>query len=107
MNLQEKYPKWKFADVLTLCRVLEGFAPDYGCHVALTGGYLYKSGDRKDVDILLYRIRQVERIDLDGFWALLKKLGFDYISNHGFVHKVEYNGKKIDFLIPEHDGEYV
>lgn len=41
-----------------LCRIVEAGAANYGCHIALTGGCLYKDGDRKDFDLMFYRIRQ-------------------------------------------------
>lgn len=50
---------WTQEEAIQLCRLLEALAPTFGCHVALTGGCLYKDGERKDCDILLYRIRQV------------------------------------------------
>lgn len=40
--------------------MVEQICVDFGYHVALTGGCLYKQGDRKDIDILFYRVRQVE-----------------------------------------------
>ena len=39
---------------IEICKEIEMRAPSYGCHVALTGGCLYKDGDRKDCDLLFY-----------------------------------------------------
>lgn len=45
----------KQADAISLCRQFEEHVADLGWHVALTGGCLYKDGDRKDADIMLYQ----------------------------------------------------
>src|SRR3546814_15766415 len=47
---------WTLDDAVALCRKIEKIAPEYGAHVALTGGTLYKDGPRKDVDLLFYQI---------------------------------------------------
>lgn len=39
---------------ITLCRELEAIVRPFGWHVGLTGGCLYKDGDRKDVDVIVY-----------------------------------------------------
>ena len=89
--------------------MLEELAPEFGCHVALTGGCLYKDGNRKDCDIILYRIRQWKAIEWPKFRALLESL-------HGFVFETVKSeqqwlfkaktakGYSIDFLFPEFKG---
>ena len=89
-----------------LCRMLEEIAPSYGCHVALTGGCLYKDGERKDLDIIVYRIRQVEKIDVAGFLKAARDMGLKYVSGFGFCIKADFVGTKIDFLFPEEQGKY-
>lgn len=97
---------WTLEDAVALCRLIEGIAPQYGCHVALTGGTLYKDGMRKDVDILFYRIRQVEAIDREGLLVGLSQIGLRMTSRHGWVQKALYLGKPIDLFFPHHvDGE--
>lgn len=99
--------KWNRSDAIDLCILIESVAPTFGCHVALTGGTLYKPGDRKDCDILFYRIRQVEQINQDGLFAALAELGIERIKGFGWVHKATYKGKNIDLFFPEaDDGEY-
>lgn len=61
---------WKQERAIKLARLVAGGCQIYGCHVALTGGCLYKDGDRKDCDLIFYRIRQVDEIDRDGLFAL-------------------------------------
>lgn len=98
---------WNRDEALSLCYAIEQICPPFGCHVALTGGLLYKAGQRKDADILFYRIRQINAIDLDGLFAALVEIGVNKTSGFGWVHKAEYGGKKIDFFFPEApDGEY-
>lgn len=98
---------WKREDAIALCILIESVCPSFGCHVALTGGILYKPGERKDCDVLFYRIRQIENIDQEGLFAALAELGVERISGFGWVHKATYQGKNIDMFFPEApDGEY-
>lgn len=95
---------WTQAEALRLCREIEAVCPEYGAHVALTGGLLYKDGPRKDADLLFYRIRQVEEIDTDGLFERLKEIGIAKVRGLGWCHKATWNGKPIDFFFPEEDG---
>lgn len=98
---------WTQHEAIALCVKLEKFAPKFGCHVALSGGCLYKEGPRKDVDIVLYRIRQAPAINFVGLFEEMEKMGVTKLSGFGFCHKSIYNGSHIDFLSPEEDeGEY-
>lgn len=87
-----------------LCRTIEDGAHHYGCHIALTGGCLYKDGDRKDFDLLFYRIRQVEKIDQDGLFSYLERLGFSEPKGFGWIFKSEYKGIQVDIFFPEEQG---
>lgn len=98
---------WTQSEAIALCIEIERIAPQFGAHVALTGGLLYKQGERKDADILLYRIRQVEEIDEAGLFEALAAIGIAKTGGFGWCHKAEYAGKKIDFFFPEEAGEYV
>lgn len=100
--------KWTREEALDFCFAIEAVCPAFGCHVALTGGLLYKEGPRKDCDILFYRIRQVDKIDTDGlFKALELSLGLERYKGFGWVHKGTYMGKEVDMFFPEEDdGEY-
>lgn len=100
---------WTQRQAIDLCIQLEAFAPQYGCHVALTGGCLYKNGPRKDVDVILYRIRQVERIELAGFvMRACADLGVMRTELHGWVTKLHLaDGRCIDLFDPTcDDGTY-
>jgi hypothetical protein len=96
--------KWTQAEAIALCERIEAVCPDHGCHVALTGGLLYKSGARKDADILFYRIRQVEEIDVDGLMDALADLGIERGDDFGWCFKATWQGKPIDFFFPERPG---
>ncbi|CAB4167409.1 hypothetical protein UFOVP861_20 [uncultured Caudovirales phage] len=97
---------WTTSEAIELCRKIEDVAPMHGCHVGLTGGLLYKDGPRKDCDIILYRIRQIETIDYDGLFQTLQAIGITKLSGFGFCIKAEYEGRRIDFLLPEEEGNY-
>ena len=100
--------QWTQVEAVQLCIEIERVCPTYGCHVALTGGLLYKPGPRKDCDLLIYRIRQWGEIDMEGLWAALSAIGVEKTSGFGWCYKATYKGKQIDFLFPEETGgEYV
>lgn len=98
---------WTHSEAVELCILIEAVCPQFGCHVALTGGSLYKAGERKDCDILFYRIRQVDEIDQDGLFRALSEIGIEWQRGFGWVHKAKFQGKRIDMFFPEaDDGEY-
>lgn len=97
---------WTTQEAVDLCIKLEAIAPNFGAHIGLTGGLLYKQGERKDADIIIYRIRQVQAIDSDGLFAAFAEIGVEKVSGFGWCHKATYQGKPIDFFFPEEDGEY-
>ena len=99
--------QWTQAEAVALCREIEAACPPFGCHVALTGGTLYKDGPRKDLDVLFYRIRQVKEIDEAGLFLALADIGVERRSGFGWCIKALYRGKNIDCFFPEQaEGEY-
>jgi hypothetical protein len=96
-------PMWTLEEAVALCRLLEVLAPDYGCHVALTGGVLYKHGPRKDLDLLFYRIRQADHVDQEGMFVEMAKLGVVIVRGRLWCFKALYRGKSIDIFFPEED----
>jgi hypothetical protein len=97
---------WTQQEAIALCRDIEAISPRFGLHVALTGGLLYKDGERKDADILLYRIRE-EQADFNGLFSALRfGLGIELIDDFGWCKKATWRGKPIDFFDPEASGEY-
>jgi hypothetical protein len=98
---------WTAQEGIDLCIKIEAICPKFGCHVALTGGLLYKQGERKDCDILFYRIRDWEEIDSDGLFEALEEIGLVKCSGFGWCHKAKYQGRNVDCFFPEEtDGEY-
>jgi hypothetical protein len=98
---------WTLPEAIDLCKKIEMISPEFGCHVALTGGVLYKEGHRKDLDILFYRIRNVETINVNGLVDELKNLGLTDFTGFGWCRKAKFKDKKIDMLFPEEQpGEY-
>ena len=94
---------WTFEQARPLIIKLEMRLPAAGCHVALTGGVLYKFGQRKDLDLIVYRIRQME-IQEDKMVAAFKECEVEIIKRYGWMYKARYRGNGIDILIPESGG---
>ncbi len=82
---------------------LHALAPNFGAHVGLTGGTLYEEGERKDCDILIYRIQQ-DSIDFPGLWAAFAGIGVVVDHEFGFCVKAHLGDRRIDFLVPEMPG---
>jgi hypothetical protein len=97
---------WSLYEAVELARALEVLAPNCGAHVGLTGGCLYKDGRRKDLDIVVYRIRQVNEIDREKFFHLLRALQIRRTRDYGFVVKARQGERTIDFLFPDSEGSY-
>ena len=99
---------WTQQQAIDLCKCIESVCPKYGCHVALTGGLLYKNGPRKDCDILFYRIRQRSEIDADGLFNELDGLGIlKKVSGFGWCIKAICEQGNVDCFFPEElNGEY-
>lgn len=92
---------------LRLAKTIEPHLAPQGIHVALTGGVLYKEGQRKDIDLLLYveRDRAVPRNMYTVVEGLCKALpGMQITGYYGFVIKAKYEDTAIDFLYPEYSG---
>lgn len=89
-------------EAIALCKKISEVCPVAGCHVALTGGALYKDGPRKDIDILFYRIRQLDTIDYTKLFEVLHELGITPYRHCGWVTKAYGpNGCYIDIFFPE------
>jgi hypothetical protein len=95
---------WAHEEAVALATLVEMVCVKAGCHVALTGGLLYKSGARKDCDFLFYRIRQIEKIDMDLLWKELATVGVMKTGGFGWCYKAQFTGKQIDCFFPEEQG---
>jgi len=104
---------WTTEEAIALARFVESIAPQYGAHVALSGGLLYKDGERKDCDLVLYRHRQAAFLDKSGLLEALRKAAreaadleyephpFYVATDYGFCVKASWHGKDVDLLFPE------
>jgi hypothetical protein len=93
--------RWTPQQAVEMCRVIEDICPEFGAHVALTGGTLYKAGTRKDCDILFYRIRQAACIDMAGLWEALGRVGLRVYKGRGWCFKAMWQGRQVDCFFPE------
>jgi hypothetical protein len=100
-------PLWTQALAIKLCNDLEPICAANKCHVALTGGLLYKEGPRKDADIMIYRVRQAPDINREKLLELFKPIGVTVKATHGWVWKCDYLGYPLDlFWVDHEDGDY-
>lgn len=95
---------WTQEEAIELCRKVEAVCPEFNCHVALTGGLLYKDGSRKDCDLLFYRVRKAE-LDINGLYDALEQLGFSLCKVGDWCTKASYNNKPVDLFFPEGDDD--
>lgn len=94
--------EYDLATASAVCTLFEAIACKFGYHVALTGGCLYGDGGRKDIDIVFYRIRQVNSPDTNGMLERMNtQLQVDLVKDYGFVKKLLFNGIPIDAMFPE------
>lgn len=99
-------------DGIKLCKLLRMILLPHGFYPALTGGLLYKNGERKDIDIVIYRNRQkIKEFEITDLTPLLDKIGLNIISTYGFCTKCKWKGFIVDVLNPETqsdlpEGEY-
>jgi hypothetical protein len=100
---------WTLADALALCTAIHNLPSEkFHCHPALTGGLLYKTGPRKDCDIVIYQRGDVggerQPIDWSGFWLAAQSVGLQLIHDYGYVKKCDYHGKVVDVFDPTQEG---
>lgn len=110
-------PRWTQDQAVLFSREVEMRCLRFRCHIALTGGTLYKDGERKDLDLMLFRERQEKVVDTKALFEDFRKIGLFQVSDHGWVVKFKYQpqnaGKDfnewdkhaydVDILIPEED----
>ena len=103
IDSKEKYME-HLNKAVKLCSQLYPLLEPLGFYPALTGGSLYKDGDRKDIDIVLYRNRQkMPEIDWDVLSEILKPI-IKITVRSGFCTKGVWEGLDVDFSIPEVEG---
>lgn len=103
---------WTLAEGIALCKLIHNLpAQKFNCHPALTGGLLYKDGQRKDCDIVIYQRGDTDGvrppIDWKGLWKALEGIGLYMAHDYGYVKKCMFRGKVVDVLDPTQDaGNY-
>lgn len=91
------------SEAVILARVVERIAPRFGFHVALTGGCLYKDGERKDIDLLFYpHENDATNTDKKGLLvALAEEAYFGVATDYGRVVKASIPpGIAVDLIFP-------
>ena len=87
---------------IELCQKIHKKLLGYGYFPALTGGLLYKEGERKDIDIVIYRHRQdVAAFEMRDIEDHLIDIGFYGFNYFGFVTKAKWKGLDVDLFNPE------
>lgn len=81
-----------------LCREMQKIAESCRLNVGLTGGCLYKTGERKDMDMIVYPHNSAENADPEVLETLLQAF-IDELENNGW--KVVFSNKwlrKLEFI---------
>ena len=87
---------------IKLCAKLYEVLSPLGFYPALTGGCLYKEGERKDCDVVIFRNRQAHcGVELKDLEPVLRLAGFTDFHHYGFVTKCMYLGAAVDLFNPE------
>ncbi len=95
-----------------IAKFLESKLPDK-MHIGLTGGTLYKEGERKDIDFVVYSHKCYETINTSLLAGLLILIGLKEVVNYGRVIKCKFVSAEgwstdVDIIVPESEtGEYV
>lgn len=85
-----------------LCSLLYQQLKAHGYYPALTGGLLYKEGERKDIDIVIFRNRQaVSSFEMVDIAPMLHKVGLTDLKFFGFVTKAKWGSIEVDLFNPE------
>ncbi len=96
---------WKKEDAIQVCVACEAVASQHKAHVALTGGVLYKIGERKDLDIVFYSHDSTTpdgpSYDKTAILAGLTVIGFAIGTDSGRIVKSKYCGEIVDLFFPE------
>lgn len=95
---------WTFENAKSVVQLAEIAASKVGAHVALTGGVLYKTGPRKDLDLVFYPDGTVVNFSREEVLQELKSHDFEILLDKGRVVKAFFPGGpgKIDLFFPEY-----
>lgn len=102
INSVNNFKQAVLQDGLDLCCELYLLLKPHGYFPALTGGLVYKNGERKDIDIVIYRHRQdIDHFEMPDIYNLLEKAGLNSFVYFGFVTKANWKGITVDLFNPE------
>src|SRR5688572_1010196 len=94
---------WTTKEAISLCTILEPLAAMNNCHIALTGGLLYRTGMRKDCDIVVYRrgmlkgekeLPEFNREEITKSFSRVLTI----VNEFTRVTKAAFDGKPVDLL---------
>lgn len=92
-------------DAVELAQKIEPKLAEIGCHVALTGGCLYRGGSDKDIDFLIYPHDPKNPSSPDLIADTLLALGLTdrFITDENYVNRIVwicgYNGMRVDLFM--------
>lgn len=92
---------WTLDLAVEFCRLVEEKAPEFGYHVGLTGGCLYKNGPRKDIDIIFYPHNDPDNVPkTEKFieWLESIKVSIEPKLYYGWLRKATFEDKKLDLF---------
>ena len=101
-------------DAIKIAIQIEAIVKEYGHHVALTGGVLYKTELRKDIDYVLYSEDRFSDTDEDKeayadikheMFRALSKISVAVKYDYGYVVKAKLRSHNLDFLLVNFPGD--
>lgn len=91
---------WTLDTASQFCTELELLIADLGWHVAVTGGCLYKTGDRKDLDLVLYPANLPHIAKPDEVWECFVNCYEPTVAPFSKVAICRLkDGRRVDFLM--------
>lgn len=108
--------QWSRANVFNLAWKIEAIARKHGAHIGLTGGLLYTSDQRKDVDFIVYRHQvpqddpaYIEEVQVEQFIDALQAIDIHLYKPMHRVFKCTWGdpslGRFIDFIFADRTGD--
>lgn len=105
------------SDSVELAKLLEPVALTHGYHIGIGGGTVNKEGERKDIDVIVYRRRDRRFAEncspLTTMFKAFENFGVAFLSDlsddnlERWCTKANWHGIPVDFLFPESpSGEY-
>lgn len=94
--------RWTCEEATELCRKIEVALEDQGLHPALTGSCLYRDGQHRNADIMIYRKRSDIVLNVDDVFEALEDIGIEREERRGWcIQAATDDDKFINFLFPD------